>query len=105
MTANQIPFLFLDRYPNTPAARPVDTSQEAAKAVEPTVAEYRQKVLAMLRHNDYTADEIASRMNRSVLYCRPRLSELRKMGLIEPSGVKRTNASGLKATVWRIRER
>lgn len=48
-----------------------------------------------------TADEIAARLAESVLAVRPRVSELFHAGLIEKTGERRPNASGLNAHVWK----
>ena len=48
-----------------------------------------------------TADEIAARLGQSVLAVRPRVSELFHAGLIEKTGERRSNASGLSAHVWK----
>jgi len=48
-----------------------------------------------------TADEIAAALDESVLAIRPRVSELFHAGLIEKTGERRPNASGLNAHVWK----
>jgi hypothetical protein len=48
-----------------------------------------------------TADEIAARLEESVLAVRPRVSELFHAGRIAKSGERRRNASGLSAHVWK----
>ena len=48
-----------------------------------------------------TADEIAAKLGESVLAVRPRVSELFRAGLIEKTGDRRPNASGLNAHVWK----
>jgi predicted ArsR family transcriptional regulator len=48
-----------------------------------------------------TADEIAAALEESVLAVRPRVSELFHAGLIEPTGERRRNQSGLSAHVWK----
>jgi predicted ArsR family transcriptional regulator len=50
-----------------------------------------------------TADEIAARLAASVLAVRPRVSELFHAGMIEKSGERRLNQSGLAAHVWKKR--
>jgi predicted ArsR family transcriptional regulator len=52
----------------------------------------------------FTADEAASELGESILAIRPRLSELVALGKIEDSGLRRKNASGMTATVWRRKE-
>ena len=49
-----------------------------------------------------TADEIAARLDESVLAVRPRVSELFHAGLIAKTGERRPNASGLAAHVWKM---
>ena len=48
-----------------------------------------------------TADEIAAKLAESVLAVRPRVSELFHAGVIEKTGERRPNASGLNAHVWK----
>jgi hypothetical protein len=48
-----------------------------------------------------TADEIAAKLDESVLAVRPRVSELFHARLIEKTGERRPNASGLNAHVWK----
>jgi hypothetical protein len=48
-----------------------------------------------------TAD-VATRLNRSVLSIRPRVSELHRAGQIVSTADRRRNHSGLRATVWRL---
>jgi hypothetical protein len=48
-----------------------------------------------------TADEIAAALDESVLAIRPRVSELFHAGLIEKTGERRRNQSGLSAHVWK----
>ena len=49
-----------------------------------------------------TADGVADNLALSCLSIRPRLSELRRLGRIVPTGERRANASGKLATVWRL---
>ena len=51
---------------------------------------------------ELTADEIAHKLNRSILSVRPRVSELRRQGEIRQSGARGKNESGLTASVWVI---
>jgi DNA-binding transcriptional ArsR family regulator len=62
----------------------------------------RHLVLAVLAAapSGFTADEIAERLGESVLAVRPRVSELFHAGLIEKTGERRRNQSGLSAHVW-----
>jgi predicted ArsR family transcriptional regulator len=65
----------------------------------------RRAVLDVLaaRPAGLTADEIAAALDESVLAVRPRVSELFHAGLIEKTGERRRNQSGLSAHVWKKR--
>lgn len=94
---------YANRYPVAAGFKVTGTSQEAARKVTPRLTGLRSKVMDALRAGDKTADEVAEFMDKSVLSVRPRLSELREMGLIEPTGARRHNESGMTADVWRIK--
>lgn len=79
-----------------------ETSREAANAIDGQVAALREQVLLFLAFGAATADECASGIGQTILSVRPRLSELRAMGRIEPTGLRRRNASGRSATVWQM---
>lgn len=92
---------WIDRYPNAPGWKGTETSREAAASV--TTHEAYSGILAVLRcHGPKTADEVAEIMGLSVLYVRPRCSEMKLKGWIEPTGVRRPNASGRNADVLGI---
>jgi len=91
-------------YPTSPGFKAAGTSQEAAEAMKPTAATLRTICLTMIRrYFNLTADECAGLMNASILAVRPRITELKEMGLIEKTGERRKNASGMSATVWRVK--
>lgn len=80
------------------------TSRDAAKAIAPRATVLRGRCLEAFRsRGPMTADECAAVLGESVLAIRPRCSELRSEGLIEPTGERRANASGMRAAVWRAR--
>ena len=87
------------KYPDIPGRAPVDTSIEAADAVEGKAATLRGKCLEALGNGGKTADEVAATLGESVLTIRPRMTELKAMMKIKDSGVRRKNASGRKAAV------
>lgn len=89
-------------YPGSPGFKTSGPSQEAAEAMKPTAATLRAHALAVLERGPKTADEVADAMRESILSVRPRLSELRATGAIVDSGLRRLNASGKNATVWRV---
>jgi hypothetical protein len=92
-------------YPNHPGAKVAGTSQDAADEMAEHAPTLREQVLALFRDLDsrVTTDEAADFLHKSVLAIRPRFSELRALGMIEPTGERRINASGMSAIVWRIR--
>jgi hypothetical protein len=80
-----------------------DTSRAAA----PTASEaetLREQCLNLLQEADYTADEIAAMLGKSILSIRPRISELNLKKQIFDSGARRKNASGHAAIVWTTRQ-
>jgi hypothetical protein len=79
------------------------TSKEAAQRVSSTTEKARGDIrrLLMESRDPLSADEIAERLGLSVLYCRPRVSELHKMKAIRKVGRAR-NASGLAAWTWTV---
>lgn len=95
------PGLFDAPYPASPGYKTGGTSRAAAEKIRPRAPTLRDKVLEMLKADALTADECAERLNVTVLACRPRLSELSRMGLIYDTGLTSKNASGVNATIWR----
>ena len=91
-----------DPYPIGPGYQATDTSYESAVKVEPRVGTLRRLSLdAIIHAGGYgaTADEVAMLVDATVLAIRPRITELKKLGLIVPSGEKRENESGHRADV------
>jgi predicted ArsR family transcriptional regulator len=102
-TALQLP-LFGSFYPWSAGAKVGGASSEAAEKQDAErLGRLREAALLRLRTSPggLTADEIAAHLGESVLSIRPRVSELRKLGMIEKTKVRRRNASGMSATVWR----
>lgn len=92
-------------YPETPGARRRDTSEDAAAAVAkraPTLRALCLQAIVDANHiGGLTADEVAAQLRRHVLSIRPRICELNALGRVADSGMRRTNASGKRAIVWR----
>jgi hypothetical protein len=88
-------------YPRRPGFKASGASEEAARHVAGGAARLRAQVLLELNRGSGTADEIAVRMRRSPLSVRPRMSELRALGLITATDERRRNDSGMTATVWK----
>jgi hypothetical protein len=96
-----------DRYPDIPGAKGSDgTSQDAAEAIAPCVSNLRRVAMRSLdRLGEATvlAAIVFAELARESL--QPRFSELRAMGLVEPTGARRRNPSGKGAAVLRLSEK
>jgi predicted ArsR family transcriptional regulator len=88
-------------YPDRAGFKEHETSLDAARKIN--VEHLRGEVLFTLMARPQTADEVAGNIGRDVLAVRPRLSELRKQGKIEPTGERRKNESGMSAHVWMVK--
>lgn len=88
-------------YPETPGHKARETSKNAARYVKASASALRDQVLAVLEHECLTADEVAGRLELSILTVRPRVSELAALAKIVPTEHRRRNASGRSAIVWR----
>jgi hypothetical protein len=91
-------------YPNFPGFKGPPTSREAARRISRHSSTVRDLVLAEFRAafpRGLGADEIAARLNQSILTVRPRCSELLAAGLIEQTPERRRNVSGMSAATWR----
>jgi predicted ArsR family transcriptional regulator len=90
-------------YHDLPGYKELTTSKAAAESVAGGSAAARARVFRIIARSPATADEVAAALGLSVLYVRPRVSELREAGQIVPSGDRRPNDSGRMAAVWRIK--
>lgn len=102
------------RYPSAPGFKEHTTSRDAAKQIAASVREAHAEILKLLAERrqmnrkglldviGLTADQIATEMGWTILYTRPRVSELRALSKIKPTGERRKNASGMGAKVWDI---
>lgn len=88
-------------YPKIPGYKATETSKVAAQEIESIAETLRSMALYHITKQAMTADEVANALEVSVLSIRPRIAELKKMGLIEDSGDRRSNESGRAAIVWR----
>jgi predicted ArsR family transcriptional regulator len=91
----------METYPHSPGFKTHGTSEDAARAIAPSAAVIKERVLFELRRGPGTPDEIAERIDASILAVRPRLSELKARGKIEETGIRRKNASGMSAAELR----
>lgn len=93
------------RYPHHPGSKGLVTSLEAARRTAPRAGTARREILDVYRKaypHGLTPDEAANAVDRPPLWTRPRVSELRQLGLLEATPVKRTNPdSGCEVFVLR----
>lgn len=92
------------RYPNAPGYKADGPSRDAARRIKPMAATIRGRVLKIFTDRypaGFTADEAAKALALTEFTVRPRIAELHKLGLIEQTAMRRPNASGHNATVWR----
>ena len=90
----------LFNYPTVAGFKAHGTSEEAARSID--AKKLQRLVLTELSKAPMTADEIADRLNIDKLSIRPRCSELKALGKIADSGMRRPNASGRSAAVFRL---
>ena len=93
-----------EHYPDIPGAKgPDGTSQDAAEAIAPSVRRLRRvAMLALARLGEATPLEVVAVAGVAREALQPRFSELRTMGLVEPTGTRRRNPSGKYAAVLRL---
>lgn len=94
----------VDHYPDIPGAKGSDgTSQDAAEAIAPNVSHLRRLAIRSIAHlGEATPLEAIAVTGLPRESLQPRFSELRAMGLIEPTGARRRNPSGKSASVLRL---
>lgn len=96
-----------DRYPDIPGAKgPDGTSQDAAEAIAPCVSYLRRVAMRSLdKLGEATVLEAVAFAEVARESLQPRFSELRAMGMVEPTGARRRNPSGKRAAVLRLTEK
>jgi hypothetical protein len=90
-------------YPDAPGHRNVDTSIAVAEALAPKLGRLQRMTEAAIREASWfgcTADETAARLEMDRWSIQPRISELRRKGIIRDSGRRRRNVTGKAAIVW-----
>ena len=94
-------------YPGHPGSKGSSgTSKEAAEAITPMVAHLRKVALAMLDQlGEATPLECCEFAGLPRETLEPRFSELRAIGLIEPTAERRRNPSGRSAAVLRLTDK
>lgn len=90
-------------YPDAPGHRNVETSIAAAEALAPKLGRLQRMAEHEIRESGedgLTADELAARLDMVRWAARPRISELKRKGLVRDSGQRRRNCTGKLAIVW-----
>jgi hypothetical protein len=103
MNMKKSPASQLRMFAEAPFVRGSDTSEAAARAIEPDMNALQQKVLAHLRGCSAlgaTDDEMQRALAMNPSTQRPRRIELVNKGLVVDSGMKRRTGSGRWAVVW-----
>lgn len=90
-----------------------ETRREGLEKVAQETQTRRQVIIEYLRYfpAGLTAEELTDSMYcaglipvRDKNYVKPRLTELRKLGLVEPCGKRLSQSTGVHTAVWRIKE-
>ena len=84
-----------------PDERVVIVTDRETDEIASSLADQVREVIAN-SSSGITADDVARRLNRSILSVRPRVSELRRLGEIRQSGARGKNESGMSASMWVI---
>jgi hypothetical protein len=90
------------QYPDAPGFKVAGPSEAAATSIASTAKTLREQVLRTIASSSHglTADEVAAKLNKSILSVRPRVSELRRQGEIRQAPTRGKNDSGMSASVW-----
>lgn len=92
-----------ERYPNHPGYQATDTSRAAAVGMAGRAAYLQTVVLGAIRSagaQGMTIEEVAEATGHGRHSVQPRTSELREMGKIKDSGLRRPLASGRNGICW-----
>lgn len=89
-------------YPHTPGHKGTSgTGRLAAERYAPKAPNKRARVLVQLARGPATAEQIAEALGDHWYLVRPRLSELKALGLAIETGHHGTGALGGRVNVWR----
>jgi len=97
-------FTWQEQYPMTPGHRGVSSSIEAAEKIKPKVGGMRGRVYGIIKlcgEEGTTVEELCAFMKLEAKHVQPRVSELRKLGKVIDSGLKRKSESGVSVIVWK----
>lgn len=84
---------------------PTDTSEAAAENMKSRATLLRERTFEQISNsNGLTADEIAANLGEHPLSIRPRVTGLKKQGLIIDTGLRRPSSLGRDQIVWRAHD-
>ena len=94
----------MTRYPYEAGWKEDQTSRDAAEAIEAsgcaaTLRERVERFFASGRQG--TSEDVAKALAEPFQAVQPRISELRKLGKVEPSGLRAQLSRGGKGHIWR----
>jgi hypothetical protein len=89
-------------YPTEPGYKALGPSADAAEAIAGVAGTLRNQVRSTIAAapQGLTVDEVAAKLNKSVLSVRPRAAELHRQGEFRQTGTGGKNASGMSASIW-----
>lgn len=100
MTTQNELSLIVPKYPAVPGSRRTDTSRNASILAREKAEWLRPKCHAALKLKPMTADELADEIGEHFINVRPRCSELRRLGKVRDTGLRRANNFGNPQIVW-----
>ncbi len=82
-----------------------ETSLDTYEAIKAALPARRAAVLAELEGlgGEASAEELADRLGWDKSHCMPRITELRKQGLIRKAGRTRATRAGKSENIWRLK--
>lgn len=92
-----------DRYPHVAGSRGVETSDQAAESMGPSLSRLRKIVLDAVIDagpTGLTSTECAEKVGLERWSVQPRFTELKLLNAIHDGGARRPNPSGRRAIVW-----
>jgi hypothetical protein len=104
MTEVRVGLPLFDYYPHVPGHRGISSSIEAAEKIKSTVHTMRDRVHGIIKlagANGITTEELCQFMKMEAKHTQPRVSELRKLGKVVDSGLRRKSESGVNVIVWK----
>jgi hypothetical protein len=94
-----------EHYPLYPGSKDNSLNSPSRKAAEVIALDAKtlraRAFRCVANSNGLTADEVAAEIGASILATRPRIAELRRLGLVAATDARRPSSTGTMSTVWR----